>query len=179
VATPLFIADLDTLKSRLRLSGVPDDSADTLAILDEAILRARLSFHRRLTKTRVAKLLTFADVADPTTDNEMLRALAGVVEVKLITADLMRRLPASWQDASGDINRRWNEEAPFRERGSTEIEREMLRLQNEIEEDMQMLAGEESAGEETQVQTFDGTPDCTPPRLGASIRKPGRLFNQG
>ncbi len=170
---PLFVADLDTLKAKLRLSGVPPQATDTLAILDEAILRARLAFLRRLGPQRVGVLLALSFNENPLTEEEVLRALANTTETKQVYVELLRKLPNQFMDASGDANRRWNEEAPFRERGPTEMQSEVQRLLDEIEEDMEMLAGEEVLGEESQFKTFDGTPNCTPPRPGDSIRRGG------
>ncbi len=174
---PLFVADLATLKATLRLSGVPSGNTDTLAILDEAILRARLAFYRRLGQQRVGVLLATAFSANPTTEDQVLRALANTTETKQVYVELLRKLPNQWMDASGDANRRWNEEAPFRERGPTEGQQEIQRLLDEIEEDMEMLAGEEDLGEEASFKTFNGTPLCTPPRPGDSIRH-GGLFKR-
>lgn len=167
---PLFVSNLATLKAALRLSAVPSTSPDTLAILDESILRVRLAFYRRLGQQRVGVLLAMPVIANPTSVDEILRALASTTETKMVFAELLRKLPNQFMDASGDANRRWNEEAPFRERGPSDAQREIQRLLDEIEEDMEMLAGEEVQGDESSYKTFDGTPDCTPPRPGDSIR---------
>jgi len=172
VTDPLFVADLATLKQLLRLTGVPASAADTLAILDEAILKSRLYFLRRLGADRVAALVAMTFEENPLTADDAVRALANTVEVKLVYSELLRRLPAAFMDASGDLNRRWNEEAPFRERSSFDAKAEILRLHDEVEEDMQILAGEEAVGEESDIRTFDGTPTFTPPRPGDSLRGP-------
>jgi len=173
MTNPLFVADLATLKAQLRLSGMPSSATDALAILDESILRARLVFYRRLGQQRVGVLLATVYNANPSSEDEVLRALANTTETKVVYSELLRKLPNQWMDASGDANRRWNEEAPFRERGPTGAQQEIQRLLDEIEEDMEILAGEESIGEESQFKTFNGTPDCTPPRPGDSIRRGG------
>lgn len=177
MTNPLFVANLDTLKARLRLTGVPVGATDTHAILDESILRARLSFYRRLGEQRVTALLAISYVANPTSTDQVLRALANSVEIKLVNVELLRRLPQAWMDASGDINKRWNEEAPFREKGPSDHEREVKRLLDEIEEDMEMLAQEEGLAEESTVKTWDGTPDFYPPSPGDSLRGAG-IFTQ-
>lgn len=169
---PLFAADLATLKTRLRLSGVPVGAVDALAIIDEAILRARMSFYRRLSTFRVNQLLAIPYVENPSTNDEILRALANSVELDLVRLELFKTLPVTWMDASGDANKKWNEEALFRERGPTDRQKEMTRLSDQIEEDFQMLGLEEGLSEETGVQTYDGTPTTTPPRPGDSIRLP-------
>lgn len=170
MTNPLFVQDTPTLKAALRLTGVPSSSTDTLAIIDESVMKARLSFYRRLGVTRVGQLAGITYNANPTTEDEVLRALANVVETKLVYVELLRKLPNQFMDASGTANRVWNEEAPFRERGATSAEKEVQRLLDEIEEDMQMLEGSEDLADETSIKTFDGTPLCRPPRPGDSIR---------
>src|SRR6185436_20608698 len=143
---PLFVADLATLKERLRLSGVPAAASDTHGIIDECVLRARLAFYRRLGESRVTELLAISYTVDPTTENGVLRALANSVEVDLVRCELMQRLPMAFMDASGDINKRWNEEAPFRERSPLDPGSLLKSLKNRLEEDFQMLAEEEDLG---------------------------------
>lgn len=167
---PLFVQDLDTLKKLVRLSGVPASREDTLAILDEAILNARLEFYRRLGRQRVTNLVGMAFVSNPTTEDEVVRALANVVETDLVYVQLLRKLPNLFQDASGDAQRRWNEEAPFRERGGTPLQKEIQTRLDKIEENMELLAEEESIPDETQIKTFDGTRLTRAPRPGDSLR---------
>lgn len=170
MSDPLFVANLATLKLKLRLTNTPSSSADTLAILDESILKARLTFNRRLGTQRVANLVAITEIANPQTEDEILRSLASVVETKLVYVELLRKLPNTFMDASGDVNKRWNEEAPIRERGQTNLEREIKRLLDEIEQDMEMLNEEEALADEASFHVFDGTPTSTPPRPGDSIR---------
>lgn len=167
---PLFVQDTATARSLLRLSGVPTSATDTNAIIDQALMTARLTFYRRLGQQRVAALVAMPVAAEPDSSEEILRALATTTEIKIATVELMRRLPSAWMDASGDIDKRWNEEAPFRERGPFNANREVLRLLAEIEEDMQLLASDEATdGTEVKILTFDGTPDTPGPRLGGSL----------
>ena len=175
MAAPLFVADEATLKSALRLSAVPASALDTEAIIDEAILRARLRFYRDLGSARTNVLVALPYTALPTTDDEVLRALANTTEVKLVKCALLRDLPNTFMDASGDVNARWNEEAPVRERGPMELEEELRRCEEEIVAALVDLAG--SSGLDCdEVQTFDGTPDCqtsfptNTPRVGMSLR---------
>jgi hypothetical protein len=157
----LFVADDATIRARLRLSAVPDSSTDALAIIAEGISWARLAFYRRLGRVAVADLLAIAEVAAPSSDDEVMRSLASATEVRLVRVFLLRELPNAFMDASGDLNRRWQEEAPFRERPRSDREREIARLNEEIEQAMQELErdGDEAPGDVRSVLTFDGTPD--------------------
>lgn len=170
----LFAPSDDYIRARLRLTSVPVGAGDTLAIIDEAIVGARVEFYRRLQQIRVQRLLAFSVVAQPSSDEEVLRALATLTEVKIVRVALLRELPNAFMDASGDLQKRWNEEAPFRERPRSDREREILRLEEEIEQAMQMLARDEgeTPGDERSVFVYDGTPaDPT------SIPLPGDTLN--
>lgn len=170
MTNPLFVADIDTLKAAVRLTGVPASRTDTLAILNEAILKARLDFNRRLGEQRVSFLVGITYNENPTTEDEILRALANQVETNIVYVQLLRKLPNVFMDASGGAQRIWNEEAPFRERGPTTLDKEIHRLENQIEEDMEVLSLDEAIPDETTIKTFDGTPTHLGPRPGASLR---------
>ena len=173
----LFAESTDWIKARLRLSNVPDDAEDTIVIIDDSIERARLAFYRRLGIQRVEKLQTFVG-STVGSEHEILYSLAAQTEAKLVQAELLTRLPHAFMDGSGNIFKRWNEEAPVRERPRNERERELLTLKNDIEQDMQMLAGEdESLGEESEIHIYDGTPDFIPPLPGDSLFGGSRLRN--
>lgn len=176
---PLFVADLDTLKLKVRMKGVPDSNTEALAILDECILQARIQFYRRLGSERVAQLVALPFNMNPTTDDEILRALANTVEVRLVVCCLAQALPHAFLDASGSLCSRWNEEAPLRETPATQREDYLEHCINQIEEDMQLLAAEEEIGDEVDIQVFDGTPECPAPQVGKSLTPwSSRLHNR-
>jgi len=176
MAIPLFLVDEATLKAKLRLSAVPASALDTEAIIDEAILRARVRFYRELGTARTNAIVALTFTETPTTEDEVIRALANTVEVKMVYCELLRLLPNTFMDASGDVNQRWNEEAPTRERGSFEISNELRHCEGEIANGLQELA-DPDIGECDIVQSYDGTPDieCPPvfgsaPRVGLSLQ---------
>jgi hypothetical protein len=156
----LFAPSDAWIKARLRLTSVPASALDTLAIVDESISSARLEFFRRLGQPQVQRLLAFPVVSEPSSDEEVLRSMASLTEVKLVRVSLLRELPNAFMDASGDLQKRWNEEAAFRERPRSDREREIARLNEEIEQAMQMLARDEgdAPGDERTIFVFDGTP---------------------
>jgi len=172
VNDPLFVATLADLLERLRLAGVPTAASSTNAIIDEGVLRARLQFYRRLGEWRVNYLLAIPFNLNPTTEDGVLRALANSVEVDLVRCELMQRLPMAFMDSSGDVNKRWNEEAPFRERGPLDPSSQIKAIKNRLEEDFQMLAGEEGLATEVHLKSFTIEPATAPPRPGDSLRIP-------
>jgi hypothetical protein len=178
MAAPLFVANEATLKERLRLSAVPASALDTEAIIDEAILRARLRFYRSLGTARTNVLVALPFTELPTTEDEVLRALATTTEVQMVRCELLRLLPNTFMDASGDVNARWNEEAPVRERSSMELDEELRRCELDITAALEELA--DSSGVSCDdVQVWDGTPDCqtsfppNTPRVGMSLKGSG------
>ena len=175
MAAPLFVATEATLKERLRLSAVPSSALDTKAIIDEAILRARVRFYTDLGAVRTNELVLIPFSDTPTSKTEILRAIANTTEVKLVYCALLRLLPNTFMDASGDVNSRWNEEAPTRERGGFDLDAELLRCENEVVKAMLQLA-DPNTPECDDVQVFDGTPikqtsfPPNTPRVGLSLK---------
>lgn len=166
---PLFVPTHADLRLKLRLTGI-EIGTDAEAIIDEALLAARLRFITRLTLGRVTSLLATAYTATPTTEAQYLRLLAAVTEVKIVRLELLDSLPSAFMDAAGNLQKRWNEEAPFRETGVSMLEAIRERLEAEIEEAMELLAGEDLAGEDSSIQTWDGAPDIETPSIGDSLR---------
>ena len=168
---PLFVTDLAELKRRLRLSGLPDATEDAPTMLANAILAVRVHFNRRLGTARVQQLLGFPQTETPSTEPELLRTLAETVEVDWVRLELMCRLPWLWSDSSGEAQKAWNEEAPFREKGAATYEQLKHCLVESIESALGMLSGSELFGEEQGGRAFDGKPICPAPDIGASLRR--------
>lgn len=175
MANPLFIANEATLKAKLRLSAVPVSATDTEAIFAEAILRARVRFFRELGVLRTNAIVAMAFTETPVDEDGVIRALANTVEVRMVYAELLRLLPNTFMDASGDVNERWNEEAPTRERGSFDMDSELRRIESAIANGLQELATPD-LGECDVVQSYNGDPDPivlgtfgTAPRVGLHL----------
>jgi len=168
MSNPLFVADLDTMKAELRLSGMPaGQDADT--ILGDVLLQVRLGFHRKLGSTRVGQLAAIVgDDADPTTNDELLHALAKTIEVKWTWALLAERLPQLWMDDSGGAWQQYNEQGTFRKLGLREREAQRARYLDEIEQAMQILSGDVAFGDESSIKA-DTWGNDDRPDLGDSI----------
>lgn len=167
--TPLFAQNSDELVKTLRLSGVKEDH-DAAAIIAQAVLAVRGHFYRRLGQTRVAQLLAMPVAAEPATVEEILRSVATVTETKWVRLELLDSLPTMFMDGSNNTLQEWDEEAPFRNTSTFQIAALKKSLKSQIEENLDMLAGREEQGNESTVQSFDGTPSTTPPKPGASVR---------
>ncbi len=168
-ATPLFNTDEASVKAILRLTSMASTD-DGQAIFEQVVSDARIRIYRTLGVARVTAILTTALTDTPTTDDEVLRALAASVEIKAIYCRLLRMLPNTFMDASGDVDKRWNEEAPIRERGFSELGEELRRCENEIVSDLAVLAEPSDDGCD-QIQVYDGSPDTAAPRIGLTLKQ--------
>lgn len=173
MSNPLFLADVDAMKQELKLRGVPASGDDALVVLEDCLLQARLAFYRRLGATRVGQLVAFAtNYTKPTTNDELLRALAKTVEVKLTWCALADRLPQLWMDDSGGAWQQYNEQGTFRKITFREREDQCKRFAAEIEQAMIVLAGDVTLGEETGVNVTTFEPEAPRQQLGDTIFPP-------
>jgi hypothetical protein len=127
---PVFLTSA-TLKSRLRATDLP--AGDAQAAWEECVSKARTHIFRRLGATRVAEI-------QAETPGTTVALVAADVNTALVRLYLCGILPNAVMDASGDIHRRWNEEAPFRELPTSA--KEKARMEAQIETDLAYLAGE-------------------------------------
>lgn len=167
---PLFVADMTTLRTRLRLDGAK--AASALAVIDQAVEDVRIGFYDRLGATRVAALVAIGYSENPTTANGVLRAKANSVEVKWVRVLLLRRLPVLFIDAQGLKQQVWNDESGFASGPERALRDEIEKLEAEIEEALLVLAGDEDPDEAILNVSTIG-PDETPDLPGASVW-PGR-----
>lgn len=164
---PLFVSDMDTLKSRLRLSGA--SSADALAIIDQAVedVRVRLlSDERGLGVDLCVKLRAIAYAENSLDADTIRRTRANSLEVKMVRALLLRRMPTLFMDGSGVVQEVWNEEPITRARPDV-IAREIEALEQEIADDLDALLDEE---QDSDNDAFVIEPDETPPLAFDTIR---------
>jgi hypothetical protein len=167
MSTPLFSPSMVQLQSDLRLTGVPTLGEDANSIIANAVLEVRTGFYRRLGLTRVGQLVAItANDTAPTTNDQVLRAIARTVEVKWMFVVLMDRLPMLWMDDSGGAWQQFNEQGTFRKMSNKDRSEMRDRLLAEIEQAMVILSGEQTLGEETgiNVGTY-GNEICPRPTL--------------
>lgn len=149
--SPLFVADVATLKSKIRLSGVPSTS-DADDIINEAVLTVRAGFYRELGSTQIAAIQGITFVEDPASDDEVKRAVANVTEVKWVKAELMRAMPLMFMDGNAQQDQIFQDEALFRDASQRQLDQERIRLENEVEQAMELLRGDASIGSEGSIR---------------------------
>lgn len=172
---PLFVPSYASLLKKLRLSAIAADPIpqDVIDIVDEAIINARMSFIERLSIPRIDKIVADGGsyTTTPSTNEAFLLTLAASTEVKLVRCELLYTLPQAYMDASGDLLKRWNVEAPFREMDVRDVEAARLALDAQIEKAMEFLEGQDAVAAESLVNTWNGTPLDPTPRLGDSLQR--------
>lgn len=147
---PLFVRTKDDLLKALRLSQVPDTN-DAKFQIDEAIRNARVNFYTALGADLVAATKAKPFSTQPSTADEISRALASSVEVKMVRAELLRVMPVMFMDGANTVQA-WNQEPAFREGSYLQTKSELTRLENEIREGLTMLLSGEIG--ESQIATL-------------------------
>ena len=164
---PLFLADMDTLKSRLRLSGAAQ--TDALAQIDQAVEDVRVKFYdeeQGLGLTVVTALLAIAYSENATTTEALKRTRANNLEVQWVRLLLLQRLPTIFMDGSAQTLDAWNEE-PLTRNGPRGVAKEIARLEKEIADGLAALLGNDDERGSLTATVFE--PAETPDRPGYSI----------
>ncbi len=172
--SPLFLTDLATLKAKLRLSGVAATS-DADDIINEAILTVRSGFYRELGGPRVTSLLALPFTESPATNDEILRAVANTTELKWIRVELFRTMPLSFMDGNADQNQVFQDEALFRDTSQHQLDQERVRLESDIQQNLDLLRGIEDIASEATIRVATICPAVTPALPGDTV-KPRRLL---
>lgn len=155
--SPLFAPTLDVLRQELRLSGLAD-ATDGQSVFNAAILATRVDLYRLLGKARVDEIAAFAESESPSTENEILRATARVTEQHLARWHLMGSMPMLFMDGGGKGQEEWATEGAFRDISQSSIEDKRRILWQQIQENIEVLQGEE-LGEETTIKAATLEPE--------------------
>ena len=112
---PLFVPRA-TLVANLRLSeATAAAQPETVALIDRAILQARLVLLRQLGSSLVAQLQNIArNEIDPETEDEQRRMIAETLEIDSVLLVLSETMPQLFQDAGAKALQVWNDEGTFR-----------------------------------------------------------------
>jgi len=168
--TPVFIDSVETVKSRLRLSGAV--APDALEMIDNGIVNARIQIYARLSETRVSGIQAIAFVENPTNRTQVLRLLANQVESNLIKLFLVEHMEVRFVDGSADNQQNWNEEGILRGLDSFSIGRLKDQLRKDIENGLCALETSDlacAAGSDI-VRASSFGPATTPAAPGDTLR---------
>jgi len=163
------------LQSKLRLSSVKD--GDALAMIEEAVRDARISFYDRLAAARVGEIVAIVYTDAPVNAEQVLRMKAAVTEAKLVRLQILRTMPSMTVEASPADQQAWNQEGFLRDTRPDEIAREIKRLTLETDQYLQDLEGEAPTPSALNVSTIGPTRDPMPlPGESINPTKP-RLYD--
>jgi len=126
---PLYNVKADVIE-QLRMTDTTDD--DTLSMIDQAIRDVRLSFYKRLTPARAQEIAALSSVENPTTTDEIVRAVAEVTEVYWVMHRLICILPTMYVETAHAIQDSFDD-VPIT-RDSESLQRFLICLWNRIEE---------------------------------------------
>ncbi len=163
---PLF-QTFDALRLVLRLEGLNEGSG-AMAVLHSAIKDARTEFWRRLGAQRVTELTLLPDSEMPATDEEYLRSLSRVTEEKLVRGKLLEILTAKFREGASDLED-WNDTAAFRSMSSFQRDQDLKRIRKDVDDAFDLLALDESPGDEATVSAIDVAPPAGPHYLGQGV----------
>lgn len=161
---PLFVSDIDTLKSRLRMSGV--DVGDSAAMLNAVVEEVRLGLFRELGSNLIAELQAIIRSDAPITREELRRLRAENVEYLWCRLLLLRRMPVMMLQSAGDGRHRWNQEGITRDATRNDVTREVNDMWRLVLDGIAELLGQDTG----MLTATVIEPDQPPQRPGDSIR---------
>jgi hypothetical protein len=166
---PLFAADVSTVKSELRLSGLKSGS-DGEQIFTRALSSARVGLYMRLGTSVIAEMVAQADTDNPTSLTGLRRKACTLAEVEWIRMELLKTMPIRVADASGDEQDVYGDEGVWRDISPDELEEALKRILEGIEELMELVLTEDELGDDASIRVFDGSRDSED---NDDIRYPG------
>lgn len=168
--SPLFVLDAKSLWASLRLSNVDSIKDDAGVIMRDGVLWARVEFYRRLGKARVDTILTTTEISAPTTQAELDRTSAGLLEALLVRWKLMQDLPIVFKDASAADLHQYHQEALTRDLDRpSDVEAILSRLNTQIEEGFAYLDSDADTNPGLTTRVFQPVAGTLLPDPGGSV----------
>lgn len=129
---PVFVPSLDALKSQLRINNAEEPQTED--VISRAVTQARVDLYHRLGESRVNEILATPSTSNPTTQAQLDRVRAELLERKMVRLTLLYELPVIWMDDQGATRTDWNEDGltSNEDRAKLEIDR----IKEEIEDDI-------------------------------------------
>lgn len=160
---PFFVADIETLKSELRLTGT-SYCDDVQTILERALLWARLKMFREVGEDQMNTVQAIAYTANPTTADQIRRASANLMEIECVYCYLLDTLPVVFKDASGNTQQIWNDLGTFRDTDSFDREQLKEQCQNRVAELVDAVRSDDDYQEDVRAFTQDSSCEGAPQR---------------
>lgn len=169
---PLFVVDIDTLQSELRLTGLRSNS-DGEQLFLRGTSTARVSLYQRLGLSVVAEMVALTEVENPGTAAEIRRKAASLVEIEIVRCELIEVMPVMLGDAAGDAQQAYNDEGVWRQIAPDERVELIGRCKNRIEELIELILDEDGLGNDLSIRVFAGGRPSDTRRFPAGTAFPG------
>lgn len=153
---PLFVADIATMKSELRLSGLKANS-DGEQIFERGVQSARVALYMKLGPSTAASFVARAEVDNPTATLDIQRKACSLAEVELVRLEMLRTMPVRVADASGDEQELFNDEGVWRDISPRELRLHIEGISAYVEELVELITGADDLGDDSMVHTWDGS----------------------
>lgn len=138
---PLFVATYDKLKAQLRLAA---SASDTIEVIERATKTARIDLYAALGTSRIDTLRAITEVDNPTTQDQISRGRASLLEIAMVRKYLLLNLPSVFQDGTSATQQRWNEDGLIRSTTTSQLEAQLAACDIEINQHLEALrSGEE------------------------------------
>lgn len=154
--TPMFHDDLEELKRAVRLTG-SDPQGDVAEVLSDAVRGFRVWLTRRAGFSVVSTLQAVTFTEAPATQDELRRMAAKLLEEKWVWSECLKRLQTMFADSSGSAFQEFNDQGVWRQVDPLQQQRILRRVEREIEDLYSLVAGFETVGDHSEIQTFDGS----------------------
>lgn len=164
---PLFVADMPTLLTRIRLEGATAPGA--LAEIDQATQDTRLEIYRRLGADRLNTILALVYVENPVTDDDYLRMCANNLECWLVRRRLLVVKRTLFADAASGQHGQWNDEGMFGPNTLQGVKTEISQLDVWVEDGFTVLEKGVGVDEPTAVNVDVIGPACPQDLPGGSV----------
>lgn len=177
MAAPLFCPDEEFLRKRLKLSTVSEASVDTDATIDQAVLQVRTDMYRSLGSQQIDSINQTTFTETPTTDAEVVKAIAASAEISWCRIYLLRTLSPRFLESSAGSRYEWNEAPLLRQQDGFDVAEEIKRLEIDVQSALDILRGDVDLGEDRRgggARLVE--PKTTPRKPGRSIWPPS-YFN--
>jgi hypothetical protein len=165
---PLYVASEAALRAELRLTGLKASSPGE-AILLRSASAARLFIYRALGTQLALELAAEVEVDNPTTLPEIKRKAATLLEIEFTRNQLLQQMPVRVADASGSDQEDYNREGVWRQSAQNERRQILEQSTAYMQELIDIILGTRELGDQSEIQVFDGTPDCTKSPAGSAF----------
>jgi hypothetical protein len=174
---PLFSASMKDLLSALQLSGVDTISEDAWTITRQGISWARTWIYDKLGAARVDAILTTAEVANPSTEEELDRARAVQLEIWLCKWRLLQDFSVLFRTKESEALQAWNDLGLVREAGADGLQQVLDRLMEQILDLLALLDEDDETEPGVKGELFGPPSDRRIPEPGGSVKyKPQNVW---